>query len=322
MTMDDGTYYLKAMNCPHHHVMYRSKPRSYRDLPVRYAEYGTVYRNELSGTLAGLLRVRALTMNDAHIYCTKEQIKAEFAKVLELTLAYFKLFGLTNYWFRLSKWDSSHSEKYINEPANWEMTESALREILVESKVPFTEVSDEAAFYGPKVDVQFKSALGREETMSTIQLDFLAKDRFKLEYTDNEGKSNGEVFVIHRAPLSTHERFMAFLIEHYAGAFPVWLSPKQVVVIPIGEAETEYSQKVYQELKSKGVRVSIDPSSESLGKRIREAKLKKVPYILVIGKKEVEANSISVESRDEGALGAIPLEKFIEKITPELKPEI
>ena len=222
---DNGRWHhSKAMNCPHHHVSTGTRLRA---IEILFAMQSTEQFTEMNRELYGLLRVRALTMNDAHIYCTKEQVKTDFAKVLELTLAYFKLFGLTNYWFRLSKWDSSHSEKYINEPANWEMTESALREILVESKVPFTEVSDEAAFYGPKVDVQFKSALGREETMSTIQLDFLAKDRFKLEYTDNEGKSNGEVFVIHR-PTFTHERFMAFLIEHYAGAFPVWLSPSRL----------------------------------------------------------------------------------------------
>ena len=218
MTMDDGTYYLKSMNCPHHHLIYKARPRSYRDLPLRFAEYGTVYRNELSGTLAGLLRVRMLSMNDAHIYCTKDQIEEEFKKVIALNLEYFKLFGLTHYWFRLSKWDPKRKGKYINEPANWKLTESVLRKILKEMNVPFTEVADEAAFYGPKVDVQFKSVIGREESLSTIQLDFAAKKRFGLSYVDKNGKENNEVFVIHRAPLSTHERFIAFLLEHYAGS--------------------------------------------------------------------------------------------------------
>ncbi len=221
MVMDDGTYYLKAMNCPHHHRIFQFRPRSYKELPLRLAEYGTCYRNELSGTLAGLLRVRGMTMNDAHMYCTKEQIKEEFAGVLQLTMEYFKIFGLTDYWFRLSKWDPKHTEKYIDEPENWKFSENVLREVLQKLKVKFVEVEDEAAFYGPKVDVQFKSVIGREETMSTIQLDFAAKKRFGLMYIDEKGHQNNDVFVIHRAPLSVHERFMAFLIEHYAGAFPL-----------------------------------------------------------------------------------------------------
>jgi threonyl-tRNA synthetase len=242
MVMDDGTYYLKAMNCPHHHRIYGYRPRSYKELPLRLAEYGMCYRNELSGTLAGLLRVRALAMNDAHMYCRKEQIKEEFAGVMKLTMDYFETFGLKNYWFRLSKWSPEHTEKYINEPENWEYCEQVLREVLEEMKVPFVEAEDEAAFYGPKVDVQFKSVIGREETMSTIQLDFAAKKRFDLKYIDETGAENNEVFVIHRAPLSTHERFMAFLIEHFAGAFPTWLSPIQAVVIPISQDHNEYAR--------------------------------------------------------------------------------
>src|SRR5579884_1357790 len=248
MKMDDGTYYLRAMNCPEHHEIFKHQNRSYKELPLRIAEYGTVYRNELSGTLAGLLRVRGLTMNDAHIYCTKNQIKDEFKRVLELTQSYFKVFGLEDYWFRLSKWDPNHTEKYIDEPGNWEFTQQVIREVLQESEVKFVEEDDEAAFYGPKVDVQFKSVIGREESMSTIQLDFAAKKRFQLKYIDENGQENSEVFVIHRAPLSTHERFMAFLIEHYAGAFPLWLSPVQVMIVPIADRHAEYGQKLLEQL--------------------------------------------------------------------------
>src|SRR3989338_9954272 len=233
MVMDDGTYYLKAMNCPHHHTIYNHNLHSYRDLPVRIAEYGECYRNELSGTLAGLLRVRCMAMNDAHMYCRKDQIKDEFRGVIELTINYFKIFGLENYWFRLSKWSSDHLDKYVNQPENWEYSENILREVLQEMKVKFVEADNEAAFYGPKVDVMFKSIVGREETMSTVQLDFVAKERFGLKYTDETGKENNDVFVIHRAPLSTHERFLAFLIEHYDGAWPVWLSPVQVLLAPV-----------------------------------------------------------------------------------------
>src|SRR3989339_1899980 len=233
MEMDDGTYYLKAMNCPHHHLIYKSKPRSYRDLPLRLAEYGTVYRNELSGTLAGLLRVRMLSMNDAHIYCRADQIAEEFSNVIQLIQEYYAIFGLKDYWFRLSKWNSKNRKKYISEPKNWEYTEAAIRKVLKRLKVKFVEADDEAAFYGPKVDVQYRAVTGREETMSTIQLDFAAKTKFQLSYADKDGTDNGEVYVIHRAPLSTHERLMAFLIEHFAGKFPLWLSPAQVRILTI-----------------------------------------------------------------------------------------
>lgn len=321
MKMDDGIYYLKAMNCPHHHLIYKSKPRSYRELPLRIAEYGTVYRNELSGTLAGLLRVRSLQMNDAHIYCTKEQIEGEFKNVLKLTLEYFKLFGLKKYWFRLSKWGgpNNNKEKYFNEPSNWRYSESMLRKILKEEDVKFIEVKDEAAFYGPKVDVQFKSIIGREETMSTIQLDFVAKERFGLTYIDKNGKENNQVFVIHRAPLSTHERFMAFLIEHYAGAFPVWLSPIQVAIIPVSEKHIIYAKKIEKKLFDSEVRVKIFGDNQTLGKRIREAEMKKIPYLLVVGDKEKKNNSVNVRTRKKGEVGAIKKDKFIKDILDEIK---
>lgn len=306
MEMDDGTYYLKAMNCPHHHRIFQSKPRSYRELPLRLAEYGTCYRNEMSGTLAGLLRVRALAMNDAHIYCTRDQVKEEFAKVLQLTQDYFEVFGLKDYWFRLSKWSPDHTDKYIDEPENWEYTQNVLREVLVERGMTFKEVDDEAAFYGPKVDVQFKSVLGREETMSTIQLDFAAKTRFGLEYNDDKGEKAQDVFVIHRAPLSVHERFAAFLIEHYAGWFPLWLAPEQVRILTINDTVLDYVEEIeavlqdtalMQPVKYNELRFTRDDRNESLGKKIREATSMKVPVQLIVGPKDKEAREVSVRTQ-------------------------
>jgi len=298
MEMDDGTYYLKAMNCPHHHRIFQHGAKSYRDFPIRLAEYGMVYRNERSGTLAGLLRVRGLDMNDAHIYCRKDQIKDEFKAVMQLTMNYFQAFGLTDYWFRLSKWDPNRQEKYFNEPDSWEHSEGVIREVLEEMKVKFVEVDDEAAFYGPKVDVQFKSVIGREESMSTIQLDFIAKERFGLTYTGEDGAKCNDVFVIHRAPLSTHERFMAFLIEHYGGHFPLWLAPEQIRVVPVAEIHNSYAEGIYKELKAIGIRVSFDDSKDSMGKKIRNAKKDRLPYFIVIGDKEIAAKNITLERRN------------------------
>lgn len=320
MVMDDGTYYLKAMNCPHHHIIYRHEPKSYRELPLRLAEYGTVYRNELSGTLAGLLRVRGLAMNDAHIYCRKDQIKQEFRAVMELTMNYFKTFGLENYWFRLSRWSPEHLDKYINEPENWEYAEGVLREVLQDMKVPFNEVEDEAAFYGPKVDVQFKSAIGREETMSTIQLDFAAKKRFALNYVDENGQENGDVFVIHRAPLSTHERFIAFLIEHYAGVWPLWLSPVQVQIIPVStEKHLEGAKKIQAELLAEGIRVEVDTADETVGNKIRKSARAKVPYVLVVGDKELSGEPFMVRVRGQEAQESLSQVDFVARLLGEMK---
>jgi threonyl-tRNA synthetase len=318
MEMDDGTYYLKAMNCPHHHRIFLHGPKSYRDLPIRLAEYGMVYRNERSGTLAGLLRVRGLDMNDAHIYCRKDQIKAEFTSVMEITMNYFNTFGLTDYWFRLSKWDPNRKEKYFDEPESWEYTEGVIREVLVEMGVKFTEVEDEAAFYGPKVDVQFKSVIGREESMSTIQLDFIAKERFGLSYIDSTGAKCKDVFVIHRAPLSTHERFVAFLIEHYGGNFPLWLSPVQISVIPVAEAHNEYAQEIASILRDTGFRIDLDNSNESMGKKIRNAKKERLPYFIVIGDKEVENHTVTLESRDTGESISVSLDDLLTKLSEEV----
>jgi threonyl-tRNA synthetase len=324
MVMDDGTYFMKAMNCPHHHRMYLHKPHSYRELPIRYAEYGMCYRNELSGTLAGLLRVRALEMNDAHIYCRKDQIKSEFKAVLELTKKYFEIFGLNNYWFRLSKWSPEHTEKYINQPENWEYAENVLREVLTEMQVEFVEADDEAAFYGPKVDVQFKSIIGREETMSTIQLDFLAKERFGLSYKDENGEENNEVFVIHRAPLSTHERFMAFLIEHYGGNFPFWLSPIQVSVIPVTDNHHEYAARVYKVLLDAGIRVKLHDEPKTVSYKIRQSTLQKVPFMVIIGDNEVNSSTqdslpVSVRSREGNDLGVQPVNELLISLKEQLE---
>ena len=319
MEMDDGAYYLRAMNCPHHHRIYLHEPKSYKDLPIRYAEYGMVYRNERSGTLAGLLRVRGLDMNDAHIYCMKEQIKDEFKSVMELTMKYFETFGLSDYWFRLSKWDPNRKDKYFDEPESWEYCQDTIRTVLEEMGVKFTEVEDEAAFYGPKVDVQFKSVVGREESMSTIQLDFIAKERFNLTYTDEKGIKNNDVFVIHRAPLSTHERFMAFLIEHYGGAFPLWLSPIQVKILPISEKQKQYGDETYTMLHENGIRAELDDSDETLGKKIRNAKLEKIPYFLVIGDKEVESKTVTLESRDEEKSESMSVDDLLDKLNDEIE---
>ncbi len=324
MVMDDGTYYLKAMNCPHHHRIFLHGIRSYRELPLRLAEYGTCYRNELSGTLSGLLRVRAMAMNDAHMYCTKSQIKEEFAGVLRLTMKYFEIFGLKDYWFRLSKWDPKNKEKYIDEPENWNFAEQVLREVLIEMKVPFKEAENEAAFYGPKVDVQFKSAVGREETMSTIQLDFAAKKRFNLSYIDESGKQNTDVFVIHRAPLSVHERFLAFLLEHYAGKLPVWLSPVQVELLPVNDSHGDAAHKVALQLRKAGIRSEVNIHAMTLGKKIRAATLKKVPYMGIMGDKEASHQNltVSVRSRDGKEHGAMTVEEFITMIQNDIEKHV
>ncbi|GIS48280.1 MAG: hypothetical protein Ct9H90mP21_1870 [Methanobacteriota archaeon] len=268
MKMDDGDFYLKAMNCPMHHLVFTNSKRSYRDLPIRIAEYGTVYRNELSGTLAGLLRVRMLSMNDAHVYCTLDQVASEVRSNVRMAQEYYETFGFDDYDFRLSLWDPDNKDKYIDQPENWEATQNHLREIMDGLGVEYTEAVGEAAFYGPKIDIQFRTALGREESMSTIQLDFAAKERFGLSYMDETGNENGEVFVIHRAPLSTHERFVAFLLEQWAGNLPTWLSPVQAQVITISEKHKEYAEQVRETLKIAGVRVKVDDSDNTIGKKI------------------------------------------------------
>lgn len=319
MKMDDGTYYLKAMNCPHHHLIYKNKMRSYRDLPLKIAEYGTVYRNELSGTLAGLLRVRAMVMNDAHIYCRKDQIEEEFTNIINMIKEYYKLFDLKDYWFRFSRWDPKHKEKYIDEPTNWKMSEEILRNILEKLSVKFVEAEDEAAFYGPKIDIQFKAVSGREETMSTIQLDFAAKKRFDLSYQDSSGRENKDVFVIHRAPLSTHERFIAILIENYAGKFPVWLSPVQVIIMPIADRHLEYSKEIEKRLLNNNVRAETDSRSESISKKVRDAQMQKIPIMITIGDKELENRTLAIRTSDGKVEFGVKLDNFLKNLLEKIK---
>ena len=324
MEMDDGTYYLKAMNCPMHHLVFSNKKRSYRELPLRIAEYGTVYRNEMSGTLAGLLRVRMLSMNDAHIYCTLEQVGQEVASNIKMVQDYYSSFGFENYHFRLSLWDPENTDKYIKQPENWNSTQDHLRRILDELKVPYVEAIGEAAFYGPKIDIQFTTALGREESMSTIQLDFAAKERFGLTYKDEKGEENGEVFVIHRAPLSTHERFVAFLTEHWAGNFPTWLSPRQIQIITISEKQKKYAREVEKSLADIGVRVSVDDSDATIGKKIRMHRKMRPAYMLILGEDEEKGKTVSIridrkgEPRSGEQCNGIPLNEFLENLSKEI----
>ena len=317
--MDDGTYYLKAMNCPMHHLIYRNKKRSYRELPLRIAEYGTVYRNELSGTLTGLLRVRMLSMNDAHIYCTLDQVAQEFADNIRMVRDYYATFGFEDYKFRLSLWDSENTDKYIGLPENWEITQNHLRQILDDLEVPYEEGEGEAAFYGPKIDVQFTTLLGREESMSTIQLDFAAKERFDLTFIDETGRENSNLFVIHRAPLSTHERFIAFLTEHWAGNFPTWLSPIQAQVITISEKQNEYGGKVAETLEKAGVRTKTDFSDNTIGKKIRVHRKMRPAYMLIIGEEESKKKTVAIRNRAGKQRNDVALNDFVKEILEEIK---
>lgn len=311
-------YYLRAMNCPHHHQIYAAQHRSYRELPLRLAEYGTVYRYEKSGELFGLMRVRMLSMNDAHIYCTPEQFAAEFKAVNDMYLSYFKLFGFNKYVMRFSTHDPKElGKKYIDNPELWKKTEDMVRNVLIESGINYIEVPNEAAFYGPKIDVQVWSSIGREFTIATNQVDFAVPERFGLTYIDSDGNPKTPI-VIHRAPLGTHERFIGFLIEHYAGAFPLWLAPVQAAILPISDKQNEWAEKVKAELSENGIRAEINTDNETLGKKIRAAEMQKIPYLLIIGDKEKQAKSVAVRQRGKGDLGIVKLDKFI----PDLKKEV
>ncbi|MBN8837721.1 MAG: threonine--tRNA ligase [Sphingobacteriia bacterium] len=319
MEMDGEKYYLKAMNCPHHHKIFDAEPKSYRDMPYRIAEYGTCYRYEQSGELFGLMRVRCLHMNDAHIYCTKEQFAAEFKAVNDMYLKYFKIFGIEKYVMRLSLHDPEKlGQKYVNEPELWKETEEMVREVLVEANIPFVEVKGEGAFYGPKIDVQIWSAIGREFTLATNQVDFAQPRRFKLSFTNHNNEPEVPL-IIHRAPLGTHERFIGFLLEHYAGKFPTWLAPLQVKILPISEKFADYANQVKTKLRSYGVRVDIDERNEKIGKKIREAELNKVPYMLVIGEKEMNENKLAVRRQGKGDIGVFEVNAFIQTITEEIR---
>lgn len=322
MEMDGEKYYLKAMNCPHHHKIFDAEPKSYKDLPYRIAEYGTCYRYEQSGELFGLMRVRCLHMNDAHIYCTKEQFFEEFKAVNDMYLKYFKIFGIEKYVMRLSLHEPSKlGQKYVNEPELWKQTEEMVRKVLIDTNTPFVEVQDEAAFYGPKIDVQIWSAIGREFTLATNQVDFNSGLKFKLAYTNKDNQPEVPL-IIHRAPLGTHERFIGFLLEHYAGKFPLWLAPVQVKILPISDKFLDYSKTILQKLKNADIRAEIDDRSEKIGKKIRDTELARVPYMLIIGEKEMNEGQVSVRKQGKGDAGAFAVDAFIETATAEVRNRI
>jgi threonyl-tRNA synthetase len=319
MELDGTKYYLKAMNCPHHHKIFDAEPKSYKDLPFRIAEYGTCYRYEQSGELFGLMRVRCLHMNDAHIYCNKEQFADEFRAVNDMYLKYFNIFGVDKYVMRLSLHDPAKlGQKYVDERELWQQTETMVRKVLIESNIPFIEVQDEAAFYGPKIDVQIWSAIGREFTLATNQVDFNSGNKFKLTYTTKDNGTDVPL-IIHRAPLGTHERFIGFLLEHYAGKFPAWLAPLQVKILPISDKFMDYANTILKTLKNADIRAEIDDRNEKIGKKIRDTEMAKVPYMLVIGEKEMAESTVAVRRQGKGDLGEKVLEAFTVDLAAEIK---
>jgi threonyl-tRNA synthetase len=311
MEMESGEeLILRPMNCPHHIQIYKAKMRSYRDLPLRIAELGTMYRLEKSGELAGLSRVRAMTLNDAHIFCTPEQMQPEFVKVVQLIQEVYAVMGFEQYTYRLSLRDPNDKEKFVDNEEMWRSSEEALRQALDSLGLEYYESIGDAAFYGPKLDVQVANALGKEESISTVQLDFTLPERFELEYIGEDGLPHRPV-MIHRGVISTMERFMAFLIENYAGNFPVWLAPVQAVVIPIADRHVEYAEQVAEKLRAAGLRVEVDARSERMNAKVRDAQLQKIPYMLVVGDKEAAANAVSLRLRTNENIGSTPLEEFI-----------
>lgn len=315
----DTEFVMKPMNCPHHTQIFAGRPRSYKELPLRYAETTMVYRDEQQGELLGLSRVRSITQDDGHVFCAISQVKEEIKNIIKVIEAFYTsldMFSDGKFWVSLSVRDKKELEKYLGDEKKWETAESVLEDIVKEEKLPYRKVEGEAAFYGPKLDFMFKDALGREWQLATAQLDFVMPERFKLEYIDKDGKKKTPV-MIHRAIAGSLERFLSVIIEHFAGAFPFWLSPVQVKILPIAQAHKKYAREVFEKLKEEGVRVELDDSDESLGKKIRNGKIEKVPYMLVIGDKEKEKNLVMVESRDKGQIGQKSIEEFLEDIQKE-----
>lgn len=312
-------YYLKPMNCPHHHMIFKHKLRSYKDLPLRLAEFGLIHRFERSGVLTGLIRARCFTQNDSHIYCRKNQLTEEILRVLELIKEVYKDFNIKNYWFRLSLPDPKDEKKYgdIKDKKMWEEAAQAARNALKNFGEKCVEAAGEASFYGPKIDIQIKNVFGKEDTIATCQVDFYSPKRFNLSFINDKGEKEPPV-IIHRAIMGSFERFFAFLTEQTAGAFPLWLSPTQARILPIGEQQIDYAKKVLEFLKENNIRAELDGSNESLGKKIRAAKLEKIPYALIIGKKETESQKITAESRDKGNLGQFSVKDFAEKLKQEI----
>ncbi|RKL66683.1 threonine--tRNA ligase [Salipaludibacillus neizhouensis] len=317
LEMDNEDLVLRPMNCPHHMMIYKNQKHSYRNLPLRIAELGTMHRHEMSGALAGLQRVRAMTLNDAHIFCRPDQLKEEFIRVVELIQAVYEDFGIKDYYFRLSYRDAEDKEKYVDNDEMWDKAQAMLKEAVDDMGVEYVEAEGEAAFYGPKLDVQVKTALGKDETLSTVQMDFHLPNRFDLTYVGEDGKDHRPV-VIHRGVVSTMERFVAFLIEEYKGAFPTWLAPVQVQAIPVSDVHMDYVRKVEAELKEAGVRVKIDVREEKLGYKIREAQMQKIPYLLVLGDKEIEANGVNVRRYGQQKTEEVTLDQFIHQIKEDI----
>src|SRR5690625_3391427 len=322
MKMENEELFLRPMNCPHHMMVFKNDLYSYRHLPVRIAELGTMHRYEMSGALAGLQRVRGMTLNDAHIFARPDQIKDEFIRVVELIREVYKDFGIEDFYFRLSYRDPEDKEKYIDNDEMWEVAEAALKETMDELELPYVEAIGEAAFYGPKLDVQVKTALGHDETLSTVQLDYQVAERFDLSYIGEDGKHHRPI-VIHRGVVSTMERFVAYLIEEYKGAFPTWLAPVQVQIIPVSiAAHLDYSTELQDKLKRAGIRVDIDVRDEKIGYKIREAQTKKIPFALVIGDKEIESNTVNVRRYGEKETTSLAFDDFIEEIQTEITNKV
>jgi len=312
MELDDAEYRLKPMNCPGHILIYKSSPRSYRDLPLRYAELGNVYRYERSGTMHGLLRVRGFTQDDAHIFCMPSQIEQEVAACVEFAETVLKTFGFAEFKVELSTWDPKDRKSYVGSDENWEMAAGSLKRVLEAKKIPYKEIPGEAAFYGPKIDIKLVDVLGRQWQLSTVQFDFNMNSRFELEYTGEDGEKHRPVMV-HRALFGSVERFFGVLIEHYAGAFPLWLAPVQVGLVPISEKHLEYAAAVKMKLEAAGLRVELDARNEKMNAKIREFTLQKVPFVLVMGDKEASSEAVSVRTRGKGDEGSAPLVDFIER---------
>ncbi len=321
MKRENEEYVLRPMNCPHHIEIFQHKPRSYRELPLRIAEFGTIYRWENSGELFGLMRVRNMTLNDAHIFATKDQMKDEFVKVVKLIEKVYKDLNIKNFWYRLSLHDPKDKEKFVNNPEMWQSSETALREALEELGLKYKESVGDAAFYGPKLDVQIPNALGKDETVSTAQIDFLLPERFGLEYTGEDGKKH-PIVMVHRAIVSTLERMIAFLIEQYQGAFPTWLSPIQVAVIPVREEHFEEALKIAQQISDQGVRVEVSRKGENLSSMIKSYTLQKVPYLAIIGDREIEGNTLSIRNRLGEDLGTQSFSQFLEKVKEEIEKKV
>ncbi|MFH0840550.1 MAG: threonine--tRNA ligase [bacterium] len=316
--IDGEDYMLRPMSCPHHFIMYRSKPHSYRELPIRYAEIAKLYRKEQSGELSGLIRAMCFSLVDAHIICREDQLEDEFAKVVDLVQYGMKVLGMKDYSYRFSKWDPKNKEKYVNQPKDWDNAQKAMKNILDKMKLDYVEAEDEAAFYGPKLDVQMKNVNGKEDTLFTVQIDFYMPEKFDLTYVDKAGKEQ-RPFIIHRSSIGAIERVMAFLIEQYAGAFPVWLSPVQVKLISVGEGHHKYCQDLAQEFLDQEIRVEVDDSDETVGNKIRKATTEKVPYVLVIGDKEIESKNLNVRDRGGKETREISKKNFFKEVRQKIE---